>query len=198
MVQPVFEDVLSSKSFEDVVCWWRWPRVRFVSKTLRSQRDYGGYCSVRLHHADPPPSTFAAVSLTEIKRASIDTCMHTQVSFSSRFPWFLQLLHRWGVSSGSRATGDGAELCFCFWHSGQEANEEVVGHADHELHQSAGGWDTLLWPAHLDQAPRPREWAVLRPRTLQRNGQRSPASVCYNEHLNIQRQSNYTATIQLY
>lgn len=145
-----------------------------------------------------PPSTFAAVSLTEIKRASIDTCMHTQVSFSSRFPWFLQLLHRWGVSSGSRATGDGAELCFCFWHSGQEANEEVVGHADHELHQSAGGWDTLLWPAHLDQASRPREWAVLRPRTLQRNGQRSPASVCYNEHLNIQRQSNYTATIQLY
>lgn len=131
-----------------------------------------------------PPPTFAAVSLAEIKRAAINTCMRAQVSVSSRFPWFLQLLHRRGVSSGSRATGDGAELCFCFWHGGQEANEEVVGHADHELHQPAGGWDTLLRPAHLDQAPRPRERAVLRPRTLQCNGQRSPVSVRCNEHPN--------------
>lgn len=142
----------------------------------------------------PPIPTFAAVSLAEIKRAAINTCMHAQVSVSSRFPWFLQLLHRRGVSSGSRATGDSAELCFCFWHGGQEANEEVVGHADHELHQPAGGWDTLLRPAHLDQAPRPRERAVLRPRTLQCNGQRSPVSVRCNEHPDAQteRELDYT------
>lgn len=173
-------------SSDDENCWCRWARVRFFSKTLRSQWDYGGCCSVQLPRAAPPTPTFAAVSLAEIKRAAINTCMCAQVSVSSRFPWLLQLLHRRGVSSGSRATGDGAELCFCFRHSGQEANEEVVGHADHELHQPAGGWDPLLRPAHLDQTPRPRERAFLRPRTLQCNGQRSPASVRCNEHPNAQ------------
>lgn len=89
----------------------------------------------------------------------------------SRLPWFLQLLHRRGVSGGTRAARDGAELCFCFRHGGQEANEEVVGHADDELQQPARGWHPLLRPAHLHQAPRPRQRAVLRPRPLQRHGQ---------------------------
>lgn len=112
-----------------------------------------------------------AVTPAEIIQAEINTCKHTQVFVSPRFPWFLQFLHRRGVSGGPRAAGDGAELRFCFWHSGQEANEEVVGYTDYELHQPAGGWDPLLWPAHLHQAPRPWKWAVLRPRTLQCHGQ---------------------------
>lgn len=90
---------------------------------------------------------------------------------SFRFPWFLQLLHRWGVSCGPRAAGDSAELCFCFWHGGKEANEEVVGYTDDELQQPTRGRDPLLWPAHLYEASRPRQWAVLRPRTLQCHGQ---------------------------
>lgn len=107
---------------------------------------------------------------TEIKQAAVNTCMHTHVCVFSRFPWFLQLLHRRGVSGGPRAAGDGAELCVCFWHGGQEANEEVVSHTDYELQQPTGGWDPLLWPAHLHQAPRPRQRAVLRPRALQCHG----------------------------
>lgn len=107
---------------------------------------------------------------TEIKHAALIAYMQTRVSVS-RLPWFLQFLHRWGVSSGAWAAGDGAELCFCFWHCGQEANEEVVSYTDYELHQPTGGWDPLLWPAHLHQAPWPRQRAVLRPRALQCNGQ---------------------------
>lgn len=62
----------------------------------------------------------------------------------SRFPRLLQLLHRRGISGWPRATRDGAELCFCFWHGGQEANEEVVSYTDYELQQPTGGWDSLL------------------------------------------------------
>lgn len=97
--------------------------------------------------------------------------LHTEsVCVFSRFPRLLQLLHRRGVSGGPRAARDGAELCFCFWHGGQEANEEVVSYTDYELQQPTGGWDPLLWPAHLHQAPRPRQRAVLRPRALQCHG----------------------------
>ena len=88
----------------------------------------------------------------------------------SRFPRLLQLLHRRSVSGWPRAARDGAELCFCFWHGGQEANEEVVSYTDYELQQPTGGWNSLLWPAHLHQAPRPRQRAVLRPRALQCHG----------------------------
>lgn len=106
----------------------------------------------------PPETTPAVVS------------MQTHVCVSPRIPRFLQFLHRWGVSSGPRAARDGAELRFCFWHGGQEANEEVVGYTDYELHEPTGGWDPVLWPAHLHQAPRPWKWAVLRPRALQCHG----------------------------
>lgn len=88
-----------------------------------------------------------------------------------RLPWFLQFLHRRDVSGGAWAAGDGAELCVCFWHGSQEANEEVVGHANDELHQPTGGWDPLLWLAHLHQTPRPRQRAVLCPRAVQCHGQ---------------------------
>lgn len=97
--------------------------------------------------------------------------LHAHSLSLSRFPWFLQFLHWRGISGGPRAARDGAELCFCFWHSGQEANEEVVSDTDDELHQPTGSWDPLLWPAHLYQAPWPRERVVLRPRALQRHGQ---------------------------
>lgn len=85
-VQPVFEDVLGSKGFwwcsaeapavEN--CWCRWARVCYFSKTLRSRRHHGGWRSL-LRRGCPAltPSVFAAVSLTEIKRAAINTCMHS-------------------------------------------------------------------------------------------------------------------------
>lgn len=103
--------------------------------------------------------------------AAFDSSEQIHVCVLSRLPWFLQFLHRRGISSGPRAAWDGAELCLCFWHGGQEAYEEVVSYADDELHNPTGGWDPFLWPAHLHQAPRPRQWAVLRPRALQCHGQ---------------------------
>lgn len=122
-------------------------------------------------HRWPPLTPVLQLSpTTEIKHAAVTAFMQTHVCVS-RLPWFFQFLHRWGVTSGPRAAGDGAKLCFCFWHCGQEANEEVVSYTDHELHQPNGGWGPLLWPAHLHQAPRPRQRAVLRPRALQCNGQ---------------------------
>lgn len=144
-----------------------WAKICFFS-------EYGGcYSHSQCCHALtpslqpwPPPTT-----TTEVKQAAINTCMQTQVSVFPRFPWFLQFLHWRDITGGPRAAGDGAELCFCFWHSGQEAHEEVASYTDYELHQPAGGWDPLLWPAHLYQAPRPWERAVLRPRALQCHGQ---------------------------
>lgn len=103
--------------------------------------------------------------------AAPDDCLRPHVCVSSRFPWFLQLLHRRGVPGWARAAGDGAELCFCFWHGGQETNEEVVSYTDLELHQPTGSRDPLLRPPHLHKAPRPRQRAVLRPRALQCHGQ---------------------------
>lgn len=126
------------------------------------------------------PNSYSHVPLqNEMKQSALGIPARSLmfVSFPCRFPWFLQFLHRRGVSSGPRAAGDGAELCFCFWHGGQEANEEVVSYTDYELHQPAGGWDPLLWPAHLHQAPWPWQRAVLRPRPLQRHGQHAAWSL---------------------
>lgn len=134
-------------------------------------------CSnIRFHGAVLRSCTDTSLS-SKIKCAAVSTGMQTQhLLFPFRFPWFLQFLHRRGVSGRPRAARDVAEFCFCFRHGGQEANEKVAGYADDELHQPTGGWDPLLWPAHLHQAPWPRQRAVLRPRTLQCHGQRRAAT----------------------
>lgn len=86
-VARAFDDVLLKPAPAVENCWCRWARVCYFSKTLRSQRHYGGWHSL-LRRGCPAltPSMFAAVSLTEIKRAAINTCMHTQVSVSLQVP----------------------------------------------------------------------------------------------------------------
>ena len=70
-VQLVFEDVLSRSRFwrcsaealTDQNCWCRWAQVCVFSKAWRSQRDYGGCCSLLCGcpALTPPPRVCSCV-----------------------------------------------------------------------------------------------------------------------------------------